>query len=96
MASKGVVRKGDLCSGHDCWPPRDATSWSPDVYANNLNVERYSDTLAEHCCIDDCHTGIYMGTRSVYANGLAIQVKDDPIDCGSICDECSSDVGINS
>jgi len=44
----GVVRRTDNCSGHSCYPPRPATTWSPDVFVNNLNVERRTDTLEPH------------------------------------------------
>ena len=45
----GVVRKGDKCSGHSCFPSRSAIKWSPDVYVNNKNVERKTDLLEVHC-----------------------------------------------
>ena len=88
----GVVRRTDNCSGHGCYPPRPATSWSPNVFVNNLNVERRTDTLESHCCVDVCHGGVYEGKHTVFANGLDIQVQGDPIDCGSTCDECSPNV----
>lgn len=91
MAGKGVVRRTDLCSGHGCYPPRPSATWSPNVFVNGLEVERYSDTMEVHCC-GDCHSGVHIGTGTVYANSLVIQAQDDPISCGSICDECSSNV----
>lgn len=88
----GVVRRTDNCSGHGCYPPRPSSSWSPDVFANGLEVERYSDTMEVHCCPPPCHGGTHVGTHNGYANGLDIQVQGDPIDCGSVCAECSDDV----
>ena len=87
----GVVRKGDKCSGHGCYPPRPASKWSPNVFANGRNVERRTDTLESHCC-DGCHTGVYEGVHTVFANNLDVQVQGDPIDCGSKCDEHSPNV----
>lgn len=87
----GIVRRTDLCSGHGCYPPRPSSSWSTDVFVNGLEVERYSDTLETHCCGPACHGGSYVGVHNGYANCLDIQVQGDPIDCGSVCDECSSD-----
>lgn len=91
----GVVRKTDNCSGHSCFPPRPATSWSPDVFVNKLNVERRTDTLESHCWGPPCHGGNYEGIHTVFANNLDIQVTGDPISCGSNCDECSPDVFVD-
>ena len=97
----GIVRLPDKCSGHGSgdhyWPPRASITGSMDVLEQNLPVERYSDTMDSHCCINhpqevDCHSGEHRGVRSPLlctANGLAIQIKGDPISCGSVCDECS-------
>lgn len=87
----GVVRIDDVCSGHDCWPPRPSADGSPDVFVNNQQVERSGDALVEHCCFG-CHGGTHIGERNVLVNNSAIQVQGDPIDCGSVCDQCSSDV----
>ena len=46
----GVHRRTDNCTGHGCYPPRPSATWSPDVICNNLNVERYTDTMQSHCC----------------------------------------------
>ncbi len=45
----GVARKGDVCTGHGCFPPRENTSWSPDVFVNGRNVHRQGDSWATHC-----------------------------------------------
>lgn len=87
----GIVRFNDVCSGHDCFPPRRPTSCSPDVFINGIAVERNGDTLETHCCDSSCHGGIYVGSGSVYANGRSIQVVADPISCGSICAVGSGD-----
>jgi hypothetical protein len=92
----GVHRKTDNCSGHGCWPPRPSATWSPNVFVNNLNVERFTDQMMIHCCPPPCHGGTHVGRHNVYANNLDIQVCGDPIDCGSTCAECSSDVFVNS
>lgn len=91
----GIVRQSDMCSGHDCFPPRMPVSFSPDVFVNNQAVERNGDILASHCCPDHgCHSGVYLGGSNVYANNQSIQKQGDPISCGSICVGCSSDVFI--
>lgn len=91
----GVVRCIDLCSGHGEFPPRLPISHSPDVYVDNLPVERCTDTLSIHCDSDSCHGGIYIGTRTVFANNLPIQAQTDSISCGSHCLMGSGDVQIN-
>jgi uncharacterized Zn-binding protein involved in type VI secretion len=88
----GIVRLTDKCSGHGCWVPRPSAAGSPDVFDQNIPVERFGDPMEIHCCpsIPECHGGIHIGTHTVFVNNLDIQVKGDPIDCGSVCDECSS------
>lgn len=87
-----VTRKTDVCSGHGCFPPRPSTSWSPNVYANSLNVERNGDGLASHCCGPPCHSSNWVGGSSVYVNGKAIQKEGSPIACGSAGAAHSPDV----
>jgi hypothetical protein len=87
----GVVRKLDKCSGHGSWPPRSAVSWSPNVFVNNKEVERKTDQLQIHT-YGSGHGGTYQGIHKIYANNLDIQIKGDPISCGSKCNECSPDV----
>lgn len=87
----GVVRVGDIDSGHGCFPPRSNMTSSPDVFVDNLAVMRSGDILQPHCCPDHgCHIGIYLGSNLVYANNMSIQKQGDPISCGSICLQASS------
>lgn len=80
----GVCRKNDTCTGHGCFPSRANTSWSPNVYANTLNVHRETDGWEVHCCGTPCHSGsLATGSSNVYVNGLPISDIGDPIDCGS-------------
>lgn len=91
--SKRVVRKSDLCSGHSCWNPRPPTSWSSNVFINNLNCIRVGDTWDVHCCDGSCHTGTSIsGSSTVFVNGKRIFRKGDAIDCGSVGDESSQNV----
>ena len=48
MSSKAVARVTDKTVGHGSFPPRPAISGSPDVYANNLAVNRTDDLWADH------------------------------------------------
>ena len=91
----GIHRKTDNCTGHGCWPPRPSANWSPNVFVNSLNVERYSDPMQSHCCVVPCHSGTHLGKHNVYANGLDVQTCGDPIDCGSACGNCSGNTFVN-
>lgn len=91
----GVVRKPDNCSGHGCWPPRPSATASSDVLTNGLQTERKGDSMKSHCCPPPCHGGSHTGSRKVLVNGRAMQAKGDPIDCGSVCQQCSSNVFAN-
>jgi len=88
----GVVRKGDNGSGHGTFPPRSSTSWSTNVFANGLEVVRFGDSWAVHCCGAPCHGGSTAGAGSVFVNGEVLQISGDPISCGSTCVACSPDV----
>lgn len=89
-----IVRKGDMGSGHGTFPPRPPTSWSPNVFANGLNVIRNGDSWAVHCCGPPCHGGTSVGGGSVYVNGRVAQQVGDPISCGSTHAQHSPDVYI--
>lgn len=90
--AKGVVRLGDLCSGHGCWPPRPNDTASPNVFTNSKAQHRQTDHWVVHCCLD-CHDGNSVrGSSSVYVNGLQIFREGDPVDCGSVGMEHSPNV----
>jgi len=44
-----VVRLGDICTGHGCWPPRQNIEASPNVFVNGRGVHRLGDAWAVHC-----------------------------------------------
>ena len=90
----GVVRKTDVCCGH-CFTPRMNCEWSPNVYANNLNVERKTDLRCIHWCGSSWHTGNNVGIHNVYANNLDVQTCMDPINWGCAQCQCSSNVFVN-
>jgi len=81
----GIVRLGDTCTGHDCWPSRANTSASPNVFINGLGAHRVGDSWETHCCPgSDCHSGSQAsGSPNVFVNGLSVARIGDFIDCGS-------------
>ena len=90
----GVVRQGDNCSGHSCYPPRAATSGSPDVFVNGLPVHRVGDNWAAHACPDTPpHSGTMAnGSATVFVNGQPIARIGDAVDCGSTAAQGSDNV----
>ena len=88
-------RKGDLCTGHGCWPPRPSIQGSPDVFTNNIRQHRVTDGWAAHCC-QSCHSSTQCdGSPDVFANTLKVARKGDPVCCGSACMTHSPDVFAN-
>lgn len=88
-----VSRKGDVCSGHSCFPPRPSTEGSSDVFVNGIGVHRQGDGWAVHTCGDNTHDGtLASGSSTVFANGLQIGRIADPISCGSVVAQGSEDV----
>lgn len=79
-----VHRKGDIGTGHGCWPPRPNAQGSPNVYCNSIPVHRQSDAWNSHCCGPACHGGsLAAGSSSVYSNSKQLGRIGDPVSCGS-------------
>jgi len=80
-----VVRLGDLCTGHGCFPSRPNDEASPDVFVNGIGVHRQGDHWATHCCPPPCHDGVLAaGSFTVFVNGKQIARVGDPVSCGSL------------
>lgn len=92
-----VVRLGDLCTGHGCWPPRGNCTASPNVLTNNIPQHRLTDKWPPHCCpAVGCHPGTTVqGSPNVFVNMLAIARQGDAVSCGSRCNQHSPDVIAN-
>lgn len=81
-----VHLRGQSCTGHQCYPPRQNVQGSPNVYCNGIPVHRQSDLWAVHCCGSppNCHSGaLVKGSATVYANSLQMARVGDPVSCGS-------------
>lgn len=82
--SMGVARKGDVCTGHMCFPSRPNIQGSPDSYADGLAKHRVTDAWAIHTCKNNSHASrLRSGSPTVYTNGLAQGRISDPVACGS-------------
>ena len=84
-----ATRLGDICTGHECWPPRQNVEGSPNVYVNGRAWHRQGDGWDVHCCTHPdcphgCHSSVLAsGSSSVYINGKQAGRIGDPVACGS-------------
>lgn len=81
----GVVRLGDNCTGHGCYPPRANSSASGNVIINGLGAHRVGDSWLPHGCgVCVPHGSVQAsGSSSVNANGMPLARIGDSIACGS-------------
>ena len=80
-----VHRKGDIGTGHGCWPSRPNIQGSPNVFTNKIPTHRQGDKWAAHCCPGaGCHNSVLAkGSSTVFINGKQCARKGDPVACGS-------------
>ena len=91
----GVVRLGDKCSGHDCYPSRANDEASNNVFVNGRGVHRVGDHWATHCCPPPCHDGVASsGSSTVFVNGKPACRIGDKVSCGSTMATGSNNVFI--
>ena len=90
-----AVRFNDICTGHNCWPPRPNDQGSPDVFINNLASHRLTDHWVTHCC-GTCHdSNACQGSPDVFVNNLNKCRIGDAVCCGSRMATGSPDVFVN-
>lgn len=93
-----VARVGDICTGHECFPPRACAAGSPNVYVNSRAAHRVGDAWNIHTCTDPgtphgSHDSVLgSGSGSVYVNGKALGRIGDSVACGSSVATGSGDV----
>ena len=80
-----AARLNDICTGHECFPPRANVQGSPDVFTNGRPNHKQGDAWATHCCTHPdvphgCHASVL---ASVYINGKQAGRIGDPVACGS-------------
>ena len=92
----GIVRLGDKCSGHGCFPSRPCIEASENVFVNGRGAHRLGDAWASHCCGPICHGGSAAGgSENVFVNGKPVCRIGDPVSCGSTMVEGSENVFAN-
>ena len=80
----GVVRLGDVCTGHGCFGSRPNVGASGNVSVNGLGAHRVGDPWAVHCCVS-CHDSVQAtGSGSVSVNGMPVARVGDSIACVAI------------
>ena len=85
MGIRAVVRLGDICTGHGCFPPRLNITASTNVSINGRGAVRVGDLWAPHTC-ETTHTGVQVGgSLTVNVNGRPLARIADKISCGSFC-----------
>lgn len=78
----------DICSGHQCWPPRGNAQGSENTFCNSAPIHRQGDGWQIHCCppLIGCHGGVLSsGASRAYINGKQMARIGDPVSCGSTC-----------
>ena len=85
-----AARLGDICTGHECWPPRPNVEGSPNVFVNGKPLHRQGDAWDTHCCTHPgvphgCHSSVLAsGSSTGYVNGKQAGRIGDPVACGGV------------
>lgn len=88
-----VTRLGDICTGHQAWPPRANDEASGNVFVNNIGAHRQGDHWVIHCKDADCHDSKHgHGSSNVFVNNKQLSRIGDPINCGSYVAQGSPNV----
>lgn len=88
-----VVRRGDACTGHGCFPGRPNTNASPNVFVNGIGAHRQGDAWGFHKCGKKGHQGaLASGSSTVFVNGRPLGRIGDPVSCGSAAANGSGNV----
>ncbi|MES0871402.1 MULTISPECIES: PAAR domain-containing protein [Pseudovibrio] len=91
-----AYRKGDIASGHGCFPPTPSSAGSPDVFVNSIAVVRVGDGVIPHGC-GNCPPhprSMSAGSGTVFVNGKAVCRVGDAVGCGGSASAGSGDVEI--
>jgi uncharacterized Zn-binding protein involved in type VI secretion len=89
-----VTKLGDICTGHGCFPSRNSTGASPDVFVNSIAAHRQGDGWAAHgCAVCAPHSSVLAaGSGSVFVNSKQLGRIGDSVACGSSVSTGSSNV----
>lgn len=89
----GVVRLGDMCTGHsNGFPPRSAIECSVNVLINGRGVVRVGDRWDFHSNGVSTHDGVGISGANTVVNTRPIMRIGDDISCGSRAADGSQNV----
>lgn len=90
-----ISRKGDMTSGHGCFPPQTIEAGSPNVNANGRPVARDGDAVSKHTCVASSHgSTVKASGGTVFVNGKTPATVGCDVACGSIVITGSSNVNV--
>jgi len=81
-----VTRKGDICTGHGCWPPRPSVEGTPRFIIGGKEAHLQGHAWAPHTCPDipETHASVLeSGAPRFLIHGLQLGRIGDPVACGS-------------
>ena len=93
----GAVRLNDTCTGHGCFPARNNTQASNNVFINGRGAHRVGDSWSSHSCSTCIPHGSSQGSGSpnVFVNSRPLARIGDSIVCGSSNASGSSNTIVN-
>lgn len=78
-----------MCSGHGCFPPRLNAEGDGYLVVNGKISHNVGHAWQVHRCRSSSHGGqLAAGSSYLMINGRWCGRKGDPIDCGSVAEEC--------
>lgn len=91
-----ATRKGDVCTGHGCYPPRSSTGGAGTVFINSIAAHCKGHGWSKHACpkIPPHGSILANGAKYVYAEGRKMGRIGDPVACGSAVRSGSGNVFI--
>lgn len=98
MSGNGAARGPAITTGHGCWPPSVVPGTASTVFINNLPAVKQGDAMIPHTCVVPKHpthgSSVSKGSSSVNVEGKQAVRIGDPIGCGSVIAQGSSNVFI--
>jgi uncharacterized Zn-binding protein involved in type VI secretion len=87
-------RKGDLTSGHGCFPPTAITGSASKTHINNILASILNVSVATHRCGKSVHVSrkVSSGSSKVIIEGKEATRIGDSVNCGDTIGQGSSNV----
>lgn len=87
-------RKGDLTTGHGCFPPTAITGSCNKTFINGIKASVLNAGVATHRCGKSVHAGrvVSSGSGKVFIEGLPATRIGDSVNCGDTIGQGSNNV----